>query len=87
MKETKLDENNASSRSFLAEKEKIEEISLFQLPSRIGCFLLQEATKNRSFGTKNSTETKQYVFGKGRLQIICAFGSISDICSRVVQRI
>ena len=87
MEETKLDENNASSRSFLAEKEKNEEISLFQLPSRIGCFLLQEATKIRSFGTKNSTETRQYAFGEVRLPRIFAFDSLEDICSRDVQRL
>ena len=57
----KLDENNASSRSSLAGERKSEEISLFQLPSRIGCFLLQEFTKKRSFGTKNSSQTTRYV--------------------------
>ena len=79
-------ENNASSRSYLAGEKKSEEISLYQLPSRIGYLLLQEITKKRCFGTKNSCQTTENVLGEVYHQVF--FACADDIvgCQRILER-
>ena len=72
-------ENIASSRSYLAGEKKSEEISLYQLPSRIGYFLLQEVTKKHSFGMKNLAKQHDTLKEKVIIKYSYPFAEVGDL--------